>query len=90
VALITYLLTRDMNKVLVTGITAAVVLPPLFGAPLWAIPYALCLFLLLAVKKALDAHHEREVWARDPWSKGRPGLHPESPDQDHPKAASEK
>ena len=90
VALITYLLTHDMNKVFVTGITIAVLLPPLFGAPLWAVPYAACLFILLALKKVLDAHHEREVWERDPWQKGRPGFRPESAEEDHPTEAGKR
>jgi len=81
VALIVYLLTRDMNRVLVIGIAVTIFLPPLFGAPLWAIPYSLCLFLLLGVKKILDARHEREVWARDPWARGRPGFHPKGADE---------
>ncbi len=83
VAAVTYLLIRDMNKVLVAGIAAMVLLPPLFGAPLWAIPYVACLFSLLALKKALDAPHEREVWARDPWRQGRPGFHPQGSDDEH-------
>lgn len=84
VALVTYLLTHDMNWVLIAGIAAAIALPPLFGAPLWSVPYAACLFALPGLKKVLDAHHEREVWARDPWEKGRPGFHPEGNNKDQP------
>lgn len=72
-----YLLTRDLNKALVLGIPGVILLPPVFGAPLWTVPYILCLFLLLAVKKIIDMPHERAIWARDPWQKGRPGFHPE-------------
>lgn len=75
VAAIVYLLTRDMNKVLVLAILVLIVTPPLFGAPLWSVPYTLFLFLQLGVKKLIDAPHEREVWARDPWKEGRPGFH---------------
>lgn len=78
--LLAYLLTRDMNKALVLGIPGVILLPPVFGAPLWTVPYVLCLFLSLAVKKALDRAHEREVWARSPWQEGRPGFHPEAED----------
>jgi len=76
-----YLLTRDMNRALVLGIPGIILLPPVFGAPLWTVPYVLCLFLALAVKKAIDAPHERAVWARDPWEKGRPGFHAEPADE---------
>ena len=72
-----YLLTHDLNKALVLGIPGVIFTPPLFGAPLWTVPYTLFLFLSLAVKKAIDLPHEREVWARDPWKEGRPGFHPE-------------
>lgn len=72
-----YLLTRDLNKALVLGIPGVILLPPVFGAPLWTVPYILCLFLLLAVKKIIDMPHERAIWARDPWQRGRPGFHPE-------------
>jgi hypothetical protein len=77
-----YAITRDMNKALVLGIPGVVVLPPLFGAPLWTVLYVLCLFLLLAVKKAIDAPHERAVWARDPWRAGRPGFHGAEADEE--------
>jgi len=73
-----YLLTRDLNKALVLGIPGVILLPTVFGAPTWAVPYTLCLFLSLAVKKALDRAHEQEVWARAPWEKGQPGFHPEA------------
>jgi len=73
-----YWLTRDLNKTLVLGISGIILLPPVFGAPLWTMPYVLCLFLLLGVKKVVDKPHERLVWARDPWQSGRPGFHPES------------
>lgn len=76
-----YLITGDMNKALVLGIPGIILLPPVFGAPLWTVPYVLCLFLLLAVKKVIDASHERAVWARDPWENGRPGCHPEGANQ---------
>jgi len=72
-----YLITRDMNKALVIGIPAIIFLPPLFGARLWTPLYVLCLFLLLAVKKVIDAPHERVVWAQDPWREGQPGFHKE-------------
>lgn len=72
-----YFLTRDLNKALNWGLPAVVLLPPLFGAPLWTVPYVICLLLSLAVKKILDASHEREVWARDPWAEGAPGFHKE-------------
>ena len=75
VVIIAYIITRDMYKALVFGIPGVVVLPPLFGAPLWTVLYVLCLFLLLALKKTIDASHERAVWARDPWRAGRPGFH---------------
>ncbi len=72
-----YLLTRDMNKALNFGMPAIVLLPPVFGAPLWTVPYVLLLLLTLAVKKILDRPHEREVWARDPWQAGQPGFYTE-------------
>jgi len=75
--LLAYLFTRDANKAFVLGIPGVILLPPVFGAPLWAIPYTLCLFLLLAVKKVIDRPHEQLVWARDPWEEGRPGFHSE-------------
>ncbi len=74
---LTYFLTRDMNKALVLGI---ILLPPVFGAPLWTVPYVLGLFLMLGVKKVIDMPHERAIWARDPWAEGRPGFHPEPVD----------
>ncbi len=73
-----YFLTRDLNKALVLGVPGVIFLPPVFGAPLWTVPYVLCLFLLLAVKKVLDMPHERAVWARCPWEEGQPGFHPDS------------
>jgi glycerol-3-phosphate acyltransferase PlsY len=80
-AIAIYLVTRDVNKVLLLGIPGLVLLPPLFGAPLWTVPYALSLFLMLAAKKAIDRTHERAVWARDPWVEGQPGFH-QAPGQD--------
>lgn len=79
--LLAYLVTRDMNKALVIGIPGVILLPPLFGAPLWTVPYTLLLFLSLAVKKMIDRAHEQEVWARSPWKEGRPGFHPETPEE---------
>jgi glycerol-3-phosphate acyltransferase PlsY len=76
-----YFLTHDLNKALVLGMPGVILLPPVFGAPLWTVPYVLCLFLLLAVKKAIDMPHERAIWARDPWVRGRPGFHAESPEE---------
>lgn len=73
-----YAITRDMNKAFVVGIPAVIVLPPLFGAPWWSLPYALGLFLLLAWKKMIDRAHEQEVWARSPWEQGEPGFHREA------------
>ena len=73
-----YWLTRDANKALVLGIPGTILLPPLFGAPLWSMPYVLCLFLVLGVKKIVDRPHERAVWTRDPWQKGAPGLYREA------------
>ncbi len=70
-----YLLTRDMNKALNFGMPAVVLLPPVFGAPLWTVPYVLCLLLALAVKKIIDRPHERATWARDPWKTGQPGFY---------------
>jgi glycerol-3-phosphate acyltransferase PlsY len=72
-----YWYTRDMNVALVVGISGVIFTPPLFGAPLWAVPYILCLFLLLGVKKIIDRAHERAVWARTPWDEGQPGFHQE-------------
>jgi glycerol-3-phosphate acyltransferase PlsY len=74
-----YFLTHDLNKALVLGVPGVILLPPVFGAPLWMVPYVLCLFLLLAMKKVIDMPHERAIWARDPWARGQPGFHPESP-----------
>ncbi len=79
-----YLLTRDLNKALNLGMPAVVLLPPVFGAPLWTVPYVLCLLLALAVKKILDMPHEREVWARSPWQEGEPGFHKDLPDENQP------
>lgn len=76
-----YFLTHDLNKALVLGVPGVILLPPVFGAPLWTVPYVLCLFLPLAVKKAIDMPHERAIWTRDPWARGRPGFHPESPEE---------
>lgn len=73
-----YLFTHDVNKALVLGIPGVVLLPLVLGAPLWTAAYILCLFLLLGVKKIIDRPHERAVWARDPWDKGRPGFHGDS------------
>jgi len=72
------LFTHDVNKALVLGIPGVVLLPLVFGAPLWTAAYILCLFLLLGVKKIIDRPHERAVWARDPWDRGRPGFHGDS------------
>ena len=88
ILVIAYCLTRDMNKALVPGIVGMVALPPVFGAPLWVVLYVLCLFLMLAVKKAIDAPHERMVWARDPWSEGRPGFHRDEADAEAEEARS--
>ncbi len=77
VALI-YVLTRDLNKALNFGLPAVVLLPPVFDAPLWMVPYVILLLLSLAVKKILDMPHERAVWARDPWPEGQPGFHAET------------
>lgn len=79
-----YLLFRDMNKALNFGIPAIILLPPVFGAPLWVPLYVLCLFLMLAVKKIIDLPHEREIWARNPWQKGRPGFHRGENNSEHP------
>jgi glycerol-3-phosphate acyltransferase PlsY len=76
-----YFLSRDLNTALVLGVPGVILLPPVFGAPLWTVPYVLCLFLLLGVKKVIDVPHERAIWARDPWARGRPGFHPESPEE---------
>jgi glycerol-3-phosphate acyltransferase PlsY len=76
--ILAYFITRDVNKALVLGIPGVVLLPLVFGAPLWTAAYMLCLFLLLGVKKIIDRPHERAVWARDPWDKGRPGFHGDS------------
>jgi len=84
-----YGLTHDMNRALVLGIPGVILLPPVFGAPLWTVPYVLCLFLLLAFKKIIDMPHERAVWARDPWVEGRPGFHPEPPDEINGKPVAE-
>jgi glycerol-3-phosphate acyltransferase PlsY len=73
-----YAVARDANKALMWGVLAAIVLPPLFGAPLAVVPYVLCLYLTLGVKKMLDRAHERAVWSRDPWANGQPGFHGES------------
>jgi hypothetical protein len=67
-----------MNKALVMGIPGVILLPLVFGAPWWTVPYALCLFLMLGVKKIIDKPHEQAVWARAPWNKGQPGFHRES------------
>lgn len=72
-----YLLTRDMNKALNFGLPGVILLPPVFGAPLWTVPYTICLFLSLAVKKVIDRPHERATWARDPWREGQPGFYSE-------------
>lgn len=72
-----YWITRDMNKALVMGIPGVILLPPLFGAPWWTVPYTLSLFLMLGLKKIVDKSHERAVWARAPWNEGRPGFHRE-------------
>ena len=74
-----YYFTRDINKALVVGIPLVVVLPPLFGAPWWTVPYVIGLFLLLAGKKIIDRAHEQAVWAAMPWSEGEPGFQPEAP-----------
>jgi glycerol-3-phosphate acyltransferase PlsY len=79
-----YLLFRDMNKALVLGIPAVILLPLAFGAPLWTVPYILCLFLSLAVKKIIDLPHEREVWARNPWQDGQPGFYRDDSDPAQP------
>jgi len=76
-----YTFTRDLNKALVIGVPGVIFLPPVFGAPLWTVPYILLLFLSLAMKKIIDRPHEQAVWARDPWKEGRPGFHPESPEE---------
>jgi glycerol-3-phosphate acyltransferase PlsY len=78
--ILAYFATRDMNKALVIGTSATILLPPAFGAPLWTVPYILCLFLALAVKKILDRKHERAVWSRSPWQDGRPGFYSGSND----------
>ena len=79
VTIAAYYLTHDMNKALIAGIPLVVVLPPVFGAPWWTVPYVIGLFLLLAAKKIIDRAHEQEVWALSPWEEGSPGFHPEAP-----------
>jgi glycerol-3-phosphate acyltransferase PlsY len=76
-----YMLTRDMNKALNFGMPAVVLLPPVFGAPLWTVPYVLCLLLALAVKKIIDRPHERATWARAPWKEGQPGFFSEAAEE---------
>lgn len=69
---------RDFNRSVGIGIGAIILSPPLFGYSPWLIPYALVLFLLLGVKKAIDRPHERRVWAEAPWQgDARPGFHKE-------------
>ena len=72
-----YWVTRDVNKALVLGIPGIILLPPVFGAPWWTVPYTLSLFLMLGLKKIVDKSHERAVWARAPWNEGRPGFYRE-------------
>ncbi len=39
---------------------------------------------MLAVKKIIDLPHEREVWARSPWQKGKPGFYQGESNSDQP------
>jgi glycerol-3-phosphate acyltransferase PlsY len=86
--ILVWAIARDVNKALVLGIPGVILLPLAFGEPWWTVPYTLSLFLLLGLKKIVDRSHERAVWARAPWDRGRPGFHqnppPEATDTPHP------
>jgi len=75
---LTQLLLRDFNRSVTVGVAAVILLPPFFGYSPWMVVYALAIFLWLAVKKAIDLPHEREVWARSGWKgDARPGWYRE-------------
>jgi acyl phosphate:glycerol-3-phosphate acyltransferase len=61
------LILRDFNPSIAITIVAFIVLPVLFGQPLWVSGYALGLSLLAALKKRIDYSHEAQVWANHPW-----------------------
>lgn len=77
---------RNMDRSIMVGTTAGIVLPPAFGYP-WALSlYALIICLGLWGIKLLDLAHEREVWKRSGWKgvqqsdwHGAGPGHPESP-----------
>ncbi len=69
------LFLHDFNKSIVVGVLTMLLLPRVFGYPWPMVFYALALFLALALKKWLDAPHERRVWAAAGWHDGaRPGF----------------
>lgn len=58
---------RNMDRSIMLGTTAGIVLPPAFGYS-WAFSlYALVICLGLWGIKLLDLAHEREVWRRSGW-----------------------
>ncbi|MGC8873056.1 MAG: glycerol-3-phosphate acyltransferase [Chloroflexia bacterium] len=81
------LFLRDFNKSIVVGVATMLILPRLFGYPWPMVFYAGGLFLCLALKKWLDAPHERRVWARAGWRDGaRPGFYrEETPEETEPR-----
>lgn len=73
-----HLLLRDFNRSVTFGVAAIILMPPLFGRSPWLVIYALSLFLMLALKKAIDLPHQRRIWAQNPWRDGaKPGWHSE-------------
>jgi len=73
-----HLFLRDFNRSVNVGVAAIILMPPFFGRSPWLVVYTLSLFLMLAVKKAIDLPHERRVWAQNPWRDGgKPGFHSE-------------
>jgi len=82
-----HLFLRDFNRSVNVGVAAIILMPAFIGPSPWLVVYALSLFLMLAVKKAIDLPHERRVWAENPWQDGAlPGWHSKPPTTNPPEA----
>jgi glycerol-3-phosphate acyltransferase PlsY len=73
---------HDFNRSVIVAAVGIILLPLVFGQPLWVAVYALGLGLLIGVKKLLDRPHEQRVWASHPWQgTAKPGFHQEGGDE---------
>jgi glycerol-3-phosphate acyltransferase PlsY len=73
-------ITRDFNISLIPTVISVIILPVVFGRPLWVAVCALVLAVLCGLKKLHDRDHEAQVWATHPWQgEAAPGFHPKEP-----------